>query len=96
MLKTSCTYREDELAGLLREKRQADANYRKMKLAFEGPPPKKVKKGEEKDKDKEKDKEDKDSEKKTGDSTEESKPQKEWKPTISRRQFVSRNFNGSI
>eukprot|EP00548_Thalassiothrix_antarctica_P000095 CAMPEP_0194142306 /NCGR_PEP_ID=MMETSP0152-20130528/11601_1 /TAXON_ID=1049557 /ORGANISM="Thalassiothrix antarctica, Strain L6-D1" /LENGTH=1428 /DNA_ID=CAMNT_0038841223 /DNA_START=333 /DNA_END=4619 /DNA_ORIENTATION=+ len=34
--------REEELAALLREKRTADSNFRKFKLAFEGPPAKKT------------------------------------------------------
>jgi len=79
--------REDELAGLLREKRQADSNYRKMKLAFEGPPPKKEVKKAKKTDEKEKEKEENDDCGDKNKSTEEPKAEKEWKPTISRRQF---------
>jgi hypothetical protein len=75
------------MAKLLRTKRSADANYRKVKLAFEGPSQKKPsqKKIDNDKKNEEEMKEDGESK----DINESSEPDKGWKRTASRRQFVS-------
>jgi len=75
--------REEKLAELARTKRSADSNFRKVKLAVEGPPPKKPvpqKKDDKKD-----DRKSIDSKK---DETEETKEkEKPFKPTATKKQF---------
>lgn len=76
-------YREEELAALVRDKRAADSNFRKVKLALEGPPPKKPAPKKKDDKE-DKKKDDKD-ENKESDVTKE----KPFKATATKKQLVS-------
>jgi hypothetical protein len=76
--------REEKLAQLARNKRSADSSFRKVKLALEGPPPKKAvpqKKTDDKG-------EDKNSTDDKKDAKEEVK-EKPFKPTATKKQFVS-------
>lgn len=83
--------REEELAALVRDKRAADATYRKIKLGVEGPPPKKLapkKKDDEEEK--------KDDKKKNGKAANNDKEvdavvtttDKPFKPTCTKKQLV--------
>jgi hypothetical protein len=85
------------LAQLARNKRSADSSFRKVKLALEGPPPKKAvpqKKSDDKGDDKKSTEDKKDADDKK-DAQEEVK-EKPFKPTATKKQFVSTNFANHI
>ena len=84
------SFREEKLAALTRDKRAADANYRKVKLGLEGPPP--SKKPALKKKDDEEDKEGRKNEtRKNGKVYKETESliiEKPFKPTTTKKQLV--------
>ena len=81
--------REEELASLIRDKRTADANYRKVKLALEGPPPKKQPSvAKKKDANEEEDTK-KNGKGKQQQSQNDGASDKPFKPTATKKQLVS-------
>ena len=81
--------REEELAALIRDKRAADANYRKVKLALEGPPPKKPASAPKKNDEKEEEVTKKNGKGKQQQSQNDGANEKPFKPTATKKQLVS-------
>jgi hypothetical protein len=80
--------REEELASLVRDKRTADANYRKIKLGLEGPPPKKPAPKKKDEDDKEENNVNKKKNGKVNDKEIEAVSDKPFKPTTTKKQLV--------